>query len=106
MCGRVILACQTREMPTNDAPIEYPLHLEVDGESFLVEQDLHQTGVYHYDWGSGPNTGYGFTSGFASYDESSGRVTHDHQPTLAEHLVGIRGFLEQVDPATGYIEDD
>ena len=98
--------CQTREMPTQDAPIEYPLRVEANGEFFLVRQDAGQAGVYHYDWVSGPNSGYGFTSGIAELDELSGRITHDHQPTLAEHLEAVGAFLEQVDPDTGYIEDD
>ena len=25
--------------------------------------------MYHYDWVSGPNTGYGFTSGIAELDD-------------------------------------
>ena len=66
--------CQTREMPTQDALIEYPLRVEANGEFFLVRQDPGQAGVYHYDWVSGPNTGYGFTSGIAELDELSGRM--------------------------------
>ncbi|MEA2348692.1 MAG: hypothetical protein QOG62_2479 [Thermoleophilaceae bacterium] len=93
-------------MPAKDVPIEYPLRLAVDSEAFLVKQDLRQAGVYHYDWISGPNTGYGFMSGIAELDEFSGRISHGLQATFAEHVEAIRGFLEQVDPETGYIEDD
>jgi hypothetical protein len=93
-------------MPTNDGLIEYPLRVEVDGESFLIEHDLSQEGVYHYDWVSGPNSGYGFSTAFAVLDESTRKVSYDRQPTLAEHLDGIHDFLEQVDPDTGYIEDE
>lgn len=93
-------------MPTEDAAIQYPLRVEVDGEFFQVRQDPQQEGVYHYDWVSGPNTGHGFTSGINVLDAVSGRISHDYQATLAEHVEGIRGFLEQVDPDTGYIEDD
>lgn len=60
----------------------------------------------HYDRVSGPNTGYGFTTRFAGLDETAGRISHDHQPTLAEHVDDIREFLEQVNPLTGYIEDE
>ena len=93
-------------MSTTDSPSEYPLTVEVDGESFLIARDPEQEGVYHYEWASGQNTGYGFTTGFAAFDEASGQTSHDHQPTLAEHIEGIRDFLGQVDPQTGYIEDE
>jgi hypothetical protein len=94
-------------MPTHEAPVDYPLGVEVDGESFLIKRDPQQTGAYNYDWVSGPNSGYGFTSAFMVLDELSRKTSSDRPPpTLAEHLEGIRNFLEQVDPDTGYIEDD
>jgi hypothetical protein len=105
MCGCSCGAPYSRNVTARRAD-RLPLPVEVDGESFPVHQDPQQAGTYHYDWVSGPNTGYGFTSAFASYDELSDRTTYDHQPTLDEHVAGIHNFLEQVDPDTGYIEDD
>lgn len=65
--------------------------LEVDGELFAVRARLGGT---DYDWISGPNTSYGFST-TAPPDRS-----HD------EHRQHIRGFLEMIDPATGYLADD
>lgn len=66
--------------------------LEVDGETFALSPD--KFGGTDYTWLSGPNTGYGFSS----------------SPTpnwsLDEHRENIRDFLAQIDPTTGYIEDD
>ena len=71
--------------------IEIPLHLTVDGETFAVRRD----GVGdRFDWLSGPNPGYGFSS-----SRSDGAAT-DH----ADLEAAIRAFLALVDPATGYIE--
>ena len=68
------------------------LTLEVDGEVFALRSN--EFGGTHYAWRSGPNPGYGFGVG----------------PTpnlsLDKHMENIRGFLADVDPATGYIEDD
>ncbi|MER5281117.1 hypothetical protein ABT025_36055 [Streptomyces sp. NPDC002809] len=69
--------------------------LDVDGERFTVTRRAGSPGVYDFDWDSGPNQGYGFTSavhGAAAMDR-------------AQLEDAARGFLEQVDPATGYIED-
>ena len=89
-----------------DVPIEYPLRVEVDGKSFLVTRDPQQVGAYDYNWITGPNSGDGFGELMSEYDEVTDRIMHSHQPTLAEHVDAIRNFLQQVDPATGYIEDD
>ena len=51
-------------------------------------------GLDDYDWVSGPNPGYGFTMS----------PTAD-LPSDA-HVENIRGFLAQIDAATGYIADD
>jgi hypothetical protein len=67
--------------------------LEVDGEVFSVSVDRGGT---HYEWMSGPNPGYGFTVG----------PTRARPMSLDEHRALARDFLAQVDPATGYIEDD
>jgi hypothetical protein len=66
--------------------------LEVEGELFALRPNKH--GGTHYTWLSGPNKDYGFTSS-STPNES-----------LEEHREGIRAFLAQIDPTTGYIEDD
>jgi len=65
----------------------------VDAETFSVRRS-DDDGSTHYDWVSGPNSGYGFsTSGGA-------------QPLSRErHLDRIRDFLAKIDPATGYLAD-
>ena len=65
--------------------------LEVDGEVFELRPDGR--GGTHYDWVSGPNSGYGFT--MSPTAESA-----------AEHRDNVRGFLSMIDPATGYIGED
>ena len=65
--------------------------VDVDGEQFAAYQ--YAPGGWNYDWLTGPNEGYGFgTSGppIASMDE---------------HLERLRGFLRDIDPATGYLAD-
>jgi len=65
--------------------------LTVDGETFIVRKS-EPDGAFHYDWISGPNDGYGFST--------SGRST----PVSNEHhKAAIRDFLSAVDPATGYL---
>ena len=72
------------------------LRLTVDGVLVDVAYDLTQPGTYHYTRLSGPAPGYGFT-----------RRRSDHvKSTTAEHVSSIRSFLEELDPTTGYIEDD
>jgi hypothetical protein len=66
--------------------------LEVDGEVFALSAD--ESGGTDYAWLSGPNPGYGFG------------VSPTPSLSPDEHLEHIRGFLAQIDPATGYIEDD
>lgn len=63
--------------------------IEVDGEVFEVRPGEH--GGTHYDWLSGPNPGYGFSSS---------------APISADHERHILVFLSMVDPETGYIEDE
>jgi hypothetical protein len=66
----------------------------VDGETFLV-RTADDDGSSHYDWVSGPNDGYGFsTSGGAE------PYSRDH------HVAAIRDFLSAIDPATGYFFDE
>lgn len=65
--------------------------ITVDGESFhLRTRDID--GSHHYDWVTGPNAGYGFST--------SGNAEHLQH---ARHAEAIRGFLASVDPATGYL---
>lgn len=88
-----------RPFPTRrlgDPAAEPPVRVSVDGEDFDVTASADRPGQYHYDWVSGPNAGYGFTSA-----SSDGRPS-----TLADHEECIRNFLEQVDPETGYIEEE
>jgi hypothetical protein len=66
--------------------------LDVDGEQFAISQGGY--GGTNYDWLSGPNKGYGFTS--------SGTANR----SVEEHKESIRVFLSMIDPNTGYIGDD
>jgi hypothetical protein len=65
--------------------------LEVDGEVFELRPDGF--GGTHYNWITGPNPGYGFS-------------TSPTPDLFEQHRASIRNFLSMVDPATGYIEDD
>jgi hypothetical protein len=77
---------------TGSEPRVPSLTLEVDGELFAIRTD--EQGGTNYTWLSGPNKGYGFSE----------------SPTLNQsleaHRESIRNFLAQIDPTTGYIEDD
>jgi hypothetical protein len=64
--------------------------LDVDGETFAVRR-RDEDGSAHYDWISGPNPGYGFST------SGSGQESREH------HATAIRGFLASIDPATGYL---
>ncbi len=66
--------------------------LDVDGEVFALSAS--KDGGTHYAWLSGPNEGYGFST------------SAPPNVPLGEHRDSIRVFLAQIDPATGYIEDD
>lgn len=70
--------------------------LYVDGQRFEVTERSGVPGQYDFDWVSGPNRGYGFTS--ASSDGSS--------RTKLELEDAARHFLSLIDPVTGYIEDN
>lgn len=69
--------------------------LIVDGENFDVSYDVSQPGAYHLTWLTGPNPGYGFTT----------RATSHTRMARQQLIDQIRGFLQQIDPGTGYIED-
>ena len=75
---------------TERGPDEGLCTVEVDGEVFAIRPS--ESSGTDYTWLSGPNEGYGF--GVSPAPRS-----------LEEHRRHIRGFLAQVDPATGYIED-
>ena len=77
-------------------PAQQPNRLRVcvDGEDFEITTSPERPGQYHYDWVSGPNPGYGFSSA-----SSDGRPS-----TMNDHEEAIRNFLGQVDPETGYID--
>lgn len=70
------------------------MDLAVDGETFRAVPDPDQPGAWHLAWTSGPNADYGFTT----------RSSDDSWGSRAELEAGIRNFLSQIDPATGYIE--
>jgi hypothetical protein len=67
--------------------------VEVDGETFSVR--VQASGQHDFEWVSGRNAGYGFSSGHAA----------DAPPSDDEVLRDIRRFLGMIDPATGYIPD-
>lgn len=70
--------------------------IEIDGETFeIVSVSSDGTG-FHYTWLTGRNRGYGFSSWVV------GDVSNPEQ----WHMSSIRGFLAQIDPATGFILDE
>lgn len=71
------------------------MELIVDGERFTVTRRAGSAGVYDFDWESGPNDGYGFMTAV------HGGVSME-RAGLEE---AARGFLSQVDPATGYLAE-
>jgi len=83
-----------RPFPDDGAEQEPGTRVEVDAEVFDVVARRDRPGQYHFAWVSGPNPGYGFSSG-----TSDGREMGN-----AEIVASIRNFLAQVDPETGYIE--
>jgi len=66
------------------------VELEVDGERFRVVERSPRT--VDLTWLTGPNPGYGFTIGGIPMDD----LRLEDQ---------IRGFLAEIDPATGYLAD-
>ena len=65
--------------------------LQVDGETFTVRS---RGDSIDYDWISGPNKGYGFST------------TGGTEDSREAHEESIRAFLGMIDPATGYIAED
>lgn len=68
--------------------------LVVGGETFRVSQRPNHPGWFDVDWLSHPH-GYGF--GWSG--------PPDWTPTEEDLLQGIRDFLAEVDPETGYLAD-
>ena len=79
--------------------------LVVDGEVFEVRprEDGHG---HHFEWVSGPNPGYGFSTGmpmtFAPLGADAVALPEADDAVFAQQ---IREFLAQIDPETGYIAD-
>lgn len=65
---------------------------DVDGEQFAIRRS-HDGGT-HYDWVSGRNKHYGFSS------------SEDPDQSDELHRQSIHGFLNMIDPETGYIAED
>lgn len=80
-------------VPESESEADAPSFvLDVDGEVFALR--LTSQGGTDYTWLSGPNPGYGFSQ------------SPTPNMSLDEHQENIRNFLAQIDPSTGYIEDD
>ncbi|MFD4295081.1 hypothetical protein ACFWPA_16585 [Rhodococcus sp. NPDC058505] len=86
-----------------------PFTLTVDGEIFTVSLRPEEPGASDYDWVSGPNDGYGFSSfqgtAFASIQDRADTPSAIEPITVDEHRESIRNFLDQINPDTGYIGD-
>lgn len=70
-----------------------PVMVTVDGQDFRIRARAEEPGVYDFDWLRGP-----YQSGFTSAAGDRAPLT----PQEAEEH--IRGFLAQINPATGYID--
>ena len=91
---RIVVPWSPLPKPPDESTVGPAVRVTVDGEDFEVRASPGRPGAYHYEWISGPNPGYGFSS-----------ARSDAQPsTMEEHEGAIRNFLAQVDPETGYIE--
>ncbi|MGS2805947.1 hypothetical protein [Nocardia sp. MW-W600-9] len=91
------------------APEDGPFTLIVDDQVFTVTISPDRRSSYA--WESGPNPGYGF-DGFAPRStrspDADRPVTEPMEfplLTIEDHRRSISNFLDQVDPATGYIEE-
>lgn len=79
--------------------------LTVDGEVFMVRPRADGSGCDH-DWVTGPNPGYGFSTGVPIVFRSNGQSDAEDPTADEQALVArIRHFLQQIDPNTGYIAD-
>lgn len=76
-------------------PFPLPTVLAVDAERFTAIADPDQPGAWHLRWDTGPNLGYGYMT-----------RRSDHQCAEPADLIdGVRGFLAEIDPETGYLAD-
>jgi hypothetical protein len=79
--------------------------MTVDGEVFDIRPNETGTG-HHFDWVSGPDPSYGFSTGmptiFVPVGEDGVARTEADDTFFAQQ---IREFLAQIDPETGYIGD-
>ncbi|UGT59666.1 hypothetical protein [Nocardia asteroides] len=111
------MAAEDREELSNDArpgAAGEPFTLVVDGETFSVT--VYSDGRCDYSWESGPNSGYGVSSGpprlawLGDGPRPSPLLPFNvpadtSPPTIDAHRRSIRDFLAQVNPETGYIGD-
>jgi hypothetical protein len=67
----------------------------IEGEKWTVRKGA-KPGLYFFEWVTGPNKDYGFTS--QSSDGSA--MTTDSMDQA------IRDFQAEIDPETGYLKDD
>ena len=70
------------------------MRIEVDGEMFVVRMPLDRPGHYDFEWVTGPNPDYGFTSAVSDGSEMS----------VGGFEAAIREFLASLDPETGFLE--
>ena len=89
--GQIARLEAARQVLRDLAPGPVVLTLDVDGERFAIRDA--KTGGTHYDWLTGPNQGYGYSSSASP------------RRSVEEHRGSIRKFLSAIDPRTGYIED-
>ncbi|MET4610417.1 hypothetical protein ABIC28_001395 [Rhodococcus sp. PvR044] len=92
-----------RRPTANDGPFT----LTVDGEVFAAKLRPEEPGACDYDWVSGPNKGYGFSSfqwvAYPSIQDRAGSPSALEPITVDEHRESIRDFLSQINPETGYL---
>lgn len=82
-----------------------PRRLVVDGEVFEVRPGEDGNG-FHFEWLSGPNPGYGFSTGAPMTFTPVGEAVVDPVPVDDTALTDlVRSFLAQIDPDTGYVTD-
>ena len=82
-----------------------PRRLTVDGEVFEVRPSENGHG-HHFDWVSGPNPGYGFsTESPVIYVPMREGAAAGPAAGESVHVQQIRDFFAQIDPDTGYIRD-
>ena len=90
------VGCGEGEHGRDNVEVEMPepMSVRVEGEYFVARADTEQHGVWHLDWLSGPNPGYGLTIGRSDRNWGS----------RAELENAARDFLRDVDPATCFLE--